>query len=158
MLQGLPNFSFYKGDITSPEDIASCLREHEVDTIIHLAAQSNVDSSFKNPYGFTETNIHGTQVVLEVAKSNNVKKFFQMSSYEAYGATKAGAEGHKEEDPLSPMNPYGAGKAAAEMLVNAFGNSSPLQTIIIRANNIYGPNQFPDSKANWSFFWIGYLY
>ena len=70
-----------------------------------------------------------------------------MSSYEAYGASKAGPEGHKEEEALSPMNPYGAGKAAAEMLVNAFGSSSSLQTIIVRANNIYGPNQFSDSKA-----------
>ena len=69
-----------------------------------------------------------------------------MSSYEAYGATKAGPNGHQESEALSPMNPYGAGKAAAEMLVNAFGNSSTLNTMIVRANNIYGPNQFPDSK------------
>lgn len=146
MLHTYSNFTFVGGDITSPEDIASCLRKHEIDTVIHLAAQSSVENSLKNPFAFTETNIHGTQVVLEVAKSNNVKKFFHMSSFEAYGATKPGADGHREDEPLSPNNPYGAGKAAAEMIVNAFNHSTPLQTIIVRANNIYGPNQFPDSK------------
>lgn len=145
MLDDRANFSFFEGDIISPDDVTKCLREHQIDTVIHLAAQSNVDASFKNPYSFAATNIHGTQVLLECAKSCGVKKFIQMSSYEAYGASKAGPDGHREEDPLSPMNPYGAGKAAAEMLVTAFGNSSPLETIIVRANNIYGPNQFPDS-------------
>jgi len=151
MLHNYPNFTFVGGDITSPQDIGSCIRKHEIDTVIHLAALSSVENSLKNPFGFTETNIHGTQVVLEVANSNNVKKFIQMSSFEAYGATKPGADGHKEDEPLSPNNSYGAGKAAAEMIVNAFNNSTPLQTIIVRANNIYGPNQFPDSKDAGSF-------
>ena len=145
MLNDHANFAFFEGDITSPDDVMKCLREHHIDTIIHLAAQSSVDASFKNPYSFATTNIHGTQVLLECAKSCGVRKFVQMSSYEAYGASKPGPNGHREQDPLSPMNPYGAGKAAAEMLVTAFGNSSQLETIIVRANNIYGPNQFPDS-------------
>ena len=68
-----------------------------------------------------------------------------MSSYEAYGATKAGPEGHVETSALSPVNPYGAGKAAAEMLVTAFGNTNAFQTVIVRSNNVYGPNQFPES-------------
>ena len=147
MLNGRSNFSFYEGDITSPDDITSCLHQHDIDTIIHLAAQSNVDASLKNPASFAATNIVGTQVLLECAKVCGVKKFIQMSSYEAYGITKPGPNGHREDDPLSPTNPYGGGKAAAEMLVTAFGHCHPLETIIVRANNIYGPNQFPDSTC-----------
>lgn len=146
MLNGHPNFSFVEGDITRPEHIEACLRKYKIDTIIHLAALTNVDNSLKNPFGFTASNIHGTQVVLEVAKTCGVKKFIQMSSFEAYGASQPGPNGHHENEPLSPKNPYGAGKAAAEMLVHAFGNSTPMRTIIVRSTNIYGPNQFPDSK------------
>ncbi|KAL9126724.1 MAG: hypothetical protein Q9217_004269 [Psora testacea] len=144
MLSTRPNFAFVEGDITSQDDITTCIKKHDIDTIIHLAAQFNVDASFKSPYAFSATNIQGTQVMLECAKICEVRKFIQMSSYEAYGATRSGADGHREEDALAPMNPYGAGKAAAEMLVTAFGHSNALETIIVRANNIYGPNQFPD--------------
>ena len=146
MLKTQSNFTFVEGDITSPEEVSACLSKYQIDTVIHLAAQSNVDASFKSPFAFATTNIQGTQVMLECARSCGVKKFIQMSSYEAYGATKPTGEGHREDEPLSPMNPYGAGKAAAEMLVMAVGQSSSMETAIIRANNIYGPNQFPDSK------------
>lgn len=148
MLEGRPNFSFFQGDITSPDDIARCLRKHDIDTIIHLAANSSVDASFTSPFAFASTNIHGTQVLLESAKSCGVKRFIHMSSYEAYGATKAGPSGHVETSALSPVNPYGAGKAAAEMLVTAFGNTHELETIIVRSNNVYGPNQFPESMQH----------
>ncbi len=100
-------------------------------------------ASFDNPYAFADTNIHGTQVLLESAKAHGVKKFIHMSSYEAYGATKPTTSGYVEDSALSPVNPYGAGKAAAEMLVTA---SNQLQTIIVRSNNIYGRNQYPESK------------
>ena len=130
----------------NPDDVKACLEEHNIDAIIHLAAQTNVDASIKNPLLFATTNIEGTQVILECAKSSGVKKFIQMSSFEAYGATKPGTNGHREDEVLSPMNPYGAGKAAAEMLVIAAGHSSSLEVMIVRANNVYGPRQFPDSK------------
>ncbi|KAG7002089.1 dTDP-4-amino-4,6-dideoxygalactose transaminase [Physcia stellaris] len=144
MLNSQPNFTFYEGDIMSPDDITRCLQLHSIDTIIHLAAQSNVDASLKSPASFAATNIVGTQVMLECAKACNVRKFVQMSSYEVYGATKCGSEGHDEDEALVPMNPYGAGKAAAEMLVTAFGHCNALETLIVRTNNIYGPNQYPD--------------
>ena len=129
------------------DDITSCLQLHNIDTIIHLAAQSNVDASLKNPASFAATNIVGTQVMLECAKACNVRKFVQMSSYEVYGATKCGNDGHGEDEALIPMNPYGGGKAAAEMLVTAFGHCNTLETLIVRTNNIYGPNQYPDSLS-----------
>lgn len=145
MLDDQANFSFFQGDISSPEDITGCLRKHDIDTIIHLAANSSVDASLKDPYSFARTNIHGTQILLENAKTCGVRTFVHMSSYEAYGATKPGPNGHVETEALSPVNPYGAGKAASEMLVTSFGHSNSLQTIIVRANNIYGPNQYPES-------------
>ena len=148
MLNSRPNFSFHEGDITSPDDIISCLHQHNIDTIIHLAALSNVDFSLKDPASFAATNIVGTQILLDCAKACGVKKFLQMSSYEAYGATKPGPNGYCETDALLPKNPYGGGKAAAEMLVTAFGHCNTLDTIIVRANNIYGPNQFPDSACS----------
>lgn len=147
ILSSRPNFSFYEGDITSRDDFIGCLRKHDIDAIIHLAAQSNVDASLKNPSLSAATNIVGTQVLLDSAKTCGVKKFILMSSGEVYGATKPGPTGFRESDALLPMNPYGGGKAAAEMLVTAFGHCNPLETVIVRANNIYGPNQFPDSEC-----------
>lgn len=115
MLNAHPNFTFVEGDITNPDDIKTCIEKHQIDTIIHLAAQSNVDASFQSPMAFAATNIQGTLVMLESAKLCGVKKFVQMSSYGTYGATKPGSKGHREDEALAPMNPYGAGKAAAEI-------------------------------------------
>lgn len=143
-LESMPNFTFVNGDITDHDQVASCLRKYEIDTIIHLAARTNVDASFKAPRAFAATNIYGTQIMLECAKECDVKRFVHMSSYEVYGATQAGPTGHREDEALAPMSPYGAGKAAAEMLVVALGHSTSVKTVIVRANNIYGPMQFPD--------------
>lgn len=151
MLHNYSNFTFVEDDITSPQDIDSCIRKHEIDTVIHLAALSSVENSLKNSFEFIETNIHDTQIVLEIVNFNNVKKFFQMSFFETYDATKSEADDHKEDELLSPNNSYDVGKAAAEMIVNAFNNSTSLHTIIVRANNIYESNQFPDSKNAESF-------
>ena len=145
MLQGLPNFSFHEGDISSRESIVGCLNKYKIDAIIHLAANSSVDASFKDPVLFARTNIEGTQIILESAKECGVKKFIYMSSYEAYGRAKPGPNGHIETSALSPVNPYGAGKAAAEMLVMSFGNRDYFDTIIVRSNNVYGPVQYPES-------------
>ena len=149
-----PNFSFFEGSITSSEDITSCLHKHKVDTIIHLAAQSSVQASLQDSASVTTTNIVGTQVLLECAKTCGVRRVVLMSSYEVYGATKVGPDGHHEDDALSPLNPYGGSKAAAEMLVTAFGHCNPLETIIVRSGNIYGPHQFPDSVCS-HFYIIG---
>lgn len=146
-LESMPNFTFVNGDITDHDQVASCLRKYEIDTIIHLAARTNVDASFKAPRAFAATNIYGTQIMLECAKECDVKRFVHMSSYEVYGATQAGPTGHREDEALAPMSPYGAGKAAAEMLVVALGHSTSVKTVIVRANNIYGPMQFPDSES-----------
>ena len=146
-LKQLDNISFFEGDITSLKDVENCLEEYQIDTIIHLAAQSHVADSSKNPLGSANVNITGTLVLLNAAKSWGVRRFIFMSSGTVYGAAKQPPTGFAECCPLAPVNSYAASKAAAEMLVTAFGYQSKMKTMIVRACNIYGPNQFPDSKS-----------
>ena len=140
MLNARPNFTFVEGDIMNPDGIKTCIVEHKIDNIIHLAAHSNVDASFKSPLAFAATNVQGTLVILESAKLCSVKKFIQMSSYEAYGATRPGPKGHREDEVLAPINPYGVGEAAAKMLVMSSRHRSAFEMIAIRASNIYAPD------------------
>ena len=146
-LKQLANFSFFEGDITSLKDVRKCLEEHQIDTIIHLAAQSHVADNSKDPLGSANVNINGTLMLLNAAKSWGVRRFIFMSSGTVYGAAKQPPTGFAECCPLAPVTSYAASKAAAEMLVMAFGYQSKMKTIIVRACNIYGPNQFPESKS-----------
>ncbi|KAL1637124.1 hypothetical protein SLS56_000782 [Neofusicoccum ribis] len=146
ILDGAPNFTFVQGDITSPADVRRCLRTHNIDTIVHFAAQSHVDLSFGNSYQFTNTNVYGTHVLLESAKAHGVQKFIHISTDEVYGEVEENGDDLGETSLLAPTNPYSASKAAAEMMVNAYWKSFKLPVIIVRANNVYGPHQFPESK------------
>ena len=147
-LEPLENFSFFKGDITSTKDVENCLEKHQIDTIIHLAAQSHVSHSSENPLGSANININGTLVLLSAAKAWGVERFIFMSSGTVYGAAKQPFTGFTEHCSLAPVNSYAASKAAAEMLVMAFGHQTTVKTIIVRACNIYGPNQFPESTSH----------
>ncbi|KAF2088168.1 NAD(P)-binding protein [Saccharata proteae CBS 121410] len=144
ILDQRPNFTFVQGDITSPADVTRCLRAHNIDTIFHFAAQSHVDLSFGNSYQFTNTNVYGTHVLLESAKAYGVKRFIHISTDEVYGEVESDSDDLIENSLLAPTNPYSASKAAAEMMVNAYWKSFKLPVIIIRANNVYGPHQFPE--------------
>ncbi|KAL1651327.1 hypothetical protein SLS58_000666 [Diplodia intermedia] len=144
ILDTAPNFTFVQGDITSPADVRRCLRTHDIDTIVHFAAQSHVDLSFGNSYQFTNTNVYGTHVLLESAKAHGVKKFIHISTDEVYGEVEENGDDLGETSLLAPTNPYSASKAAAEMMVNAYWKSFKLPVIIVRANNVYGPHQFPE--------------
>ncbi|KAK2686498.1 hypothetical protein QWA68_014928 [Fusarium oxysporum] len=84
-LREKPNFTFYQGDITSPSEVIDCLSRYNIDTIFHFAAQSHVDLSFGNSYSFTETNVYGTHVLLESAKTVGIKRFIHISTDEVYG-------------------------------------------------------------------------
>lgn len=145
-LESNENFHFFRGDITSEEDVSACLSKYKVDTIWHFAAVTHVDNSFGDPYGFAHANIHGCHVLLECSKKLGVRRFLHMSSYEAYGSTEPGPQGHIESERLSPVNPYAASKACGETLVAAYGRSSEIKTYIIRSQNVYGPNQYPESE------------
>ncbi|KAL9036994.1 MAG: hypothetical protein Q9214_005890 [Letrouitia sp. 1 TL-2023] len=144
ILDSQPNFTFFKGDVVSPADVAACLKKYNVDTIFHFAAQSHVDLSFGNSYGFTATNVYGTHVMLECAKAAGIRRFIHISTDEVYGEVDEDSEDLMETSLLAPTNPYAASKAAAEMLVNAYWKSFKLPVMIARSNNVYGPHQYPE--------------
>ena len=146
ILADRPNFSFYKGDITHPKDVVDCMERHNIDTVLHFAAQSHVDLSFGNSYGFTHTNVYGTHVLLESAKEVGIRRFIHISTDEVYGEVKDDDDELEESSILAPTNPYAASKAAAEMLVHSYQKSFKLPVIIVRSNNVYGPHQYPESK------------
>jgi dTDP-D-glucose 4,6-dehydratase len=145
-LQGKDNFSFIQGDITSSTDVMSCFVAHNVDTVLHFAAQSCVDVSFEHPDAFVKDNVFGTQVLLECAKRHKIKRFIHISTDEVYGAASPDGPAKEDTSTLCPTNPYAASKAAAEMFVNAYWKSFKLPVIIVRSNNVYGPHQFPESE------------
>ncbi|KAI9851001.1 MAG: hypothetical protein M1838_004693 [Thelocarpon superellum] len=144
MLDTRKNFAFFHGDIKRSEDVVRCIKMHEIDTIMHFAAQSHVDLSFGNSYRFTSNNVYGTHVLLECAKEMKIRRFIHVSTDEVYGEIDDQDEDPMESSLLAPTNPYAASKAAAEMLVNAYWKSFKLPVITVRSNNVYGPHQFPE--------------
>jgi dTDP-glucose 4,6-dehydratase len=82
------NFTFYHGDITNPAEVVDCMERYNIDTVLHFAAQSHVDLSFGNSYGFTHTNVYGTHVLLESAKKVGIGRFIHVSTDEVYGEVK----------------------------------------------------------------------
>lgn len=144
MLNDKRNFNFYHGDITNPSEVVDCLERYNIDTVFHFAAQSHVDLSFGNSYGFTHTNVYGTHVLLESAKKVGIKRFIHVSTDEVYGEVKDDDDDLLETSILAPTNPYAASKAAAEMLVHSYQKSFKLPVIIVRSNNVYGPHQYPE--------------
>ncbi|KAJ3330767.1 hypothetical protein HDU76_004897 [Blyttiomyces sp. JEL0837] len=143
-LVGRPNYSFIKGDITSSDFVNYILKEHQIDTVIHLAAQSHVDNSFGDSFEFTKNNVMGTHVLLEGARVHSVRKFIHVSTDEVYGEVERGNPRCDEDTILAPSNPYSATKAAAECLVKAYFKSFNVPVVITRSNNVYGPHQYPE--------------
>mmetsp|Transcript_38583 Transcript_38583/g.62245 ORF Transcript_38583/g.62245 Transcript_38583/m.62245 type:complete len:695 (-) Transcript_38583:392-2476(-) len=149
-MKGKPNFKFIKGDIRSIDLLNFIVETEKIDTIMHFAAQTHVDLSFGNSITFTEANVLGTHMMLEVARAHKeqIKRFIHVSTDEVYGenASYDCANDLKKEDMsmLDPTNPYAASKAGAEMLVRSYSHSYGLPVIITRGNNVYGPRQFPE--------------
>tara|TARA_B100000768_G_C11280089_1_gene378056 strand:+ start:257 stop:1210 length:954 start_codon:yes stop_codon:yes gene_type:complete len=136
-------YTFIKGNINNKELIELILNTHNIDTIIHFAAQSHVDNSFSNPLQYSNDNILGTHTLLECIKNNkNIEKFIHVSTDEVYGENDNDIK--NEKSLLNPTNPYSATKAAAEMLVNSYVYSYNIPAIITRGNNVYGPRQYPE--------------
>ncbi|MCX6147474.1 MAG: dTDP-glucose 4,6-dehydratase [Candidatus Kapabacteria bacterium] len=137
------NYHFVKGTIQNSELVTYICKRFEVYGIINFAAESHVDRSILNSRPFIDTNVLGTQVLLDVAKDLKISKFLQVSTDEVYGSL--GETGLFTEDtPLSPNSPYSASKASADMLVNAYHHTFGLPTLITRCSNNYGPFQFPE--------------
>src|SRR5699024_10296943 len=110
------------GDICSADLVSFILTEYSVDTVIHLAAQTHVDESFKNSLQFTHDNVLGTHSLIEACRVyGKVKKFIHMSTDEVYG--EADNDSHHENCSLNPTNPYSATKASAEFIIKSYGYS-----------------------------------
>lgn len=138
----LPNYKFIKGNICDGDLISFILDTYNPNIILHLAAETDVDNSFRNSTVFTETNVIGTHTLLECINNTNIKPklFIHMSTDEVYGSVNNNEISH-ETSMYAPSNPYSATKAAAEMLCHAYIKSFNLPIIILRCNNVISPFQ-----------------
>lgn len=147
-VEGLPNYRFIKGDINDAAFVHQLFQELQFEGVIHLAAESHVDRSIKDPLAFIYTNIIGTVNLLNAAKEIwngdfEGKRFYHISTDEVYGSL--GDEGlFLETTPYDPQSPYSASKASSDHFVRAYGNTYGMPVIISNCSNNYGPNQFPE--------------
>ena len=136
------NYTFVRGDIADRKQVGEVMSPG-VDVVLNFAAESHVDRSLEEAAVFIQTNVLGTQVLLEAALKHKVDRFIQISTDEVYGSL--GPTGSfTEKTPLSPNSPYAATKAAADLMVRAYFESFSVQAIITRCSNNYGPYQFPE--------------
>lgn len=136
-------YQFAKGDICDKEFIGSLLQANKVDAVVNFAAESHVDRSILDSSPFVQTNIVGTQNLLDCCRQHNVSRYVQVSTDEVYGSL--GDDGKfTEETPLAPNSPYSASKAAADLLVRAYVHTFNFPAVITRCSNNYGPYQFPE--------------
>jgi dTDP-glucose 4,6-dehydratase len=139
-----PNCKLYIGNICDDKLISYILNKHNIDAIVHFAAQSHVDNSFKNSLTFSQDNIIGTHTLLECARLyGKLKRFVHISTDEVYGEVDLYTT-CCEKSLLNPTNPYAATKAGAEFLVRSYLMSYNLPIIITRGNNVYGKHQYPE--------------
>ena len=173
-IEDKPNYSFVKADIADYDRMCAIIRDYKIDGIIHLAAESHVDRSIKDPFTFARTNVMGTLALLQAAKvyweslpeKYDGKLFYHISTDEVYGAlelthpegvtppftTKAsskddmayGTEFFVETTPYSPHSPYSAAKASSDHFVRAYHDTYGMPTLVTNCSNNYGPYQFPE--------------
>nr|WP_311447842.1 dTDP-glucose 4,6-dehydratase [uncultured Porphyromonas sp.] len=147
-----PNFTFVQADICDYETMRRLLVEHEVDGIIHLAAESHVDRSISDPFTFARTNVLGTLSLLQAAKEvwsarpegYEDKRFYHISTDEVYGALELDGGFFTEETKYDPHSPYSASKASSDHFVRAFHDTYGLPTLVTNCSNNYGPYQYPE--------------
>jgi dTDP-glucose 4,6-dehydratase len=173
-MEKLPNYKFVKADICDFDTMLKLMRDNHVDGVIHLAAESHVDRSIKDPFTFARTNVMGTLSLLQAAKlyweslpeRYKGKRFYHISTDEVYGAleltspdgiespftTAASSEHHHaygeeffvETTKYNPHSPYSASKASSDHFVRAFHDTYGMPTIVTNCSNNYGPYQFPE--------------
>jgi len=134
------SFEFVKGDICNLEQVQRLMAK--TDAVVHFAAESHVDRSIMGAKAFFETNVLGTQNLLDSALRNEVKTFVQVSTDEVYGTISDGS--WHEEFPLLPNSPYSASKASADLVARAYNRTFDLDVRITRCSNNYGPHQYPE--------------
>lgn len=156
-LEGRGNYSFVQGNVCDGALVGRVFATHDIDTVVHLAAESHVDRSIGAPLIFAQTNVMGTLTLLEAARTHwnggnthggksrswEGKRFYQISTDEVYGAL--GPEGRfTETSRYDPHSPYSASKAAADHFVRAYHDTYGMPTVISNCTNNYGPGQFPE--------------
>ena len=147
-IENAPNYTFIKGDITDEKFINTIFETYKFDSVIHLAAESHVDRSIKNPLAFVKTNVIGTMVLLNAFKSCwserfDGKLFYHISTDEVYGTL--GQTGlFTESTSYDPNSPYSASKASSDHFVRAYGETYNMPYVISNCSNNYGQNQFPE--------------
>ena len=173
-IEDRPNYTFVRADISDLDAMRRIIREHSIDGIIHLAAESHVDRSIKDPFTFARTNVMGTLALLQAAREYweslpekyDGKLFYHISTDEVYGALELthpegveppfttlassrddkayGTEFFTEETKYNPHSPYSASKASSDHFVRSYHDTYGMPTIITNCSNNYGPYQFPE--------------
>ena len=148
-IENAPNYTFVKADICDYDTIREVFRKYDIDGVIHLAAESHVDRSIKDPFTFARTNVMGTLSLLQAAKEQwngnwEGKRFYHISTDEVYGALQFDGTLFTEETRYDPHSPYSAAKASSDHFVRAYHDTYGLPTIVTNCSNNYGPYQFPE--------------
>lgn len=164
-IENAPNYRFERCDICDYEKVNEIFEKYDVDGVIHLAAESHVDRSIKDPFTFARTNVMGTLTLLQAAKNHwngnwDGKRFYHISTDEVYGALELtrpegvtsaisahevyGEEFFVETTKYNPHSPYSASKASSDHFVRAFHDTYGMPTVVTNCSNNYGPYQFPE--------------
>jgi dTDP-glucose 4,6-dehydratase len=153
-LRGLdrdPRYVFVRGDICDESAVRAVLEQHQIDTVVHFAAESHVDRSILGPDEFIRTNVVGTHVLLKAAKAlwmdaggKRPHRFHHVSTDEVYGSLGPGDPAFHEATAYAPNSPYSASKAGSDHLVRAYHETYGLETTVTNCSNNYGPYQFPE--------------
>ena len=144
-----PNYRFERADICDYEKMADIFEKYDIDGVIHLAAESHVDRSIKDPFTFARTNVMGTLTLLQAAKNHwngawEGKRFYHISTDEVYGALQFDGTLFTETAKYDPHSPYSASKASSDHFVRAFHDTYGMPTVVTNCSNNYGPYQFPE--------------
>jgi len=148
-IEDKPNYTFVKADICDYDTVLKVFQKYDVNGVIHLAAESHVDRSIKDPFTFAHTNVMGTLSMLQAAKVYwngdwDGKRFYHISTDEVYGALQFDGTFFTEDTKYQPHSPYSASKASSDHFVRAFHDTYGMPTIVTNCSNNYGPYQFPE--------------
>jgi len=145
-VMGKPNFTFIRADIADRDAVYDIFEAERPDVVVNFAAESHVDRSIENPGIFLQTNVLGTQVLLDVCRKYGIQRYHQVSTDEVYGDLPLDRPDlfFTEQTPLHTSSPYSASKASADLLCSAYQRTYGLPITISRCSNNYGPYQFPE--------------
>lgn len=148
-IEKAPNYTFVREDICDFDAMCALFAKYNIDGVIHLAAESHVDRSIKDPFTFARTNVMGTLALLQSAKHHwngawEGKRFYHISTDEVYGALEFDGTFFTETTNYDPHSPYSASKASSDHFVRAFHDTYGMPTVITNCSNNYGPYQFPE--------------